>query len=313
MDAKRPPSYSLRQLLYFAAVADAGTIRAAAAQLHIAESAVAAAVSDLERVLGVQLLVRRRAHGVSLTPSGRSTVSLAKALLHQAHELEAEVSGTSKVLTGPLAIGCYPMLGPTVLPRLLSDFSELHPAVIIDFHEDTQDRLHRRLTDGELDIAIMYDLDLPNGLARAELDHRVPYVLLPHDHPRAGAPLDLRQLADQPMVLLEAPPSTNHALLLCAQAGITPPIRYRTGNYETARALVARGLGWSLLLTRPHSQISYEGLGLTPTPLARPVAEPVRAVLAWPDDAELSRRAREFIDFAARKATPSSEEASYKS
>jgi DNA-binding transcriptional LysR family regulator len=294
-----PPSYSLRQLLYFVTVAEAGTIRAAAARLHVAESAVSVALTELERTLRVQLLVRRRAHGVMLTPSGRASLRLAKALLHQAQELEAEVSGVGGVLSGPLAIGCYPMLGPTTLPRLLSEFSALHPAVAIDFQEDTQDRLHRRLADGELDLAIMYDLELPPGLPRAELDRRIPYVLLPADHPMAAAPLDLRDLEREPMVLLDAPPSTNHALHLCTHAGIQPAIRYRTVNYETARALVGRGLGWTLLVTLPHAQMTYEGLALAAARLTFPVPDPVRVVLAWLDDAGLSRRAREFIRFAA--------------
>jgi DNA-binding transcriptional LysR family regulator len=285
-------------MLYFVTVAESGTIHAAAIRLHVAESAVSVALTDLERTLHVQLVVRRRAHGVMLTPSGRTTLQLAKALLHQAHELEAEASGTGGLLTGPLVIGCYPGLGPTTLPRLLSGFSALHPGVAINFHEDTQDRLHRRLADGELDLAIMYDLELPAELPRAELDRRTPYVLLSADHAMATAPLDLRDLEREPMVLLDAPPSSGHALALCAQAGVQPAIRYRTENYETARALVGRGLGWTVLLTLPRTQMTYEGLDLAVTQLRYPVPDPVRVVLAWVDDTGLSRRAREFIRFA---------------
>lgn len=299
VDSARPPSYSLRQLQYFVTVADAGTIRAAAARLHVAESAISVALTDLERTLRVQLMVRRRAHGIMLTPSGRTTLRLAKVLLHQAHELEAEASGSGAALTGPLAIGCYPMLGPTILPRLLAGFSVLHPGVAIDFHEDTQDSLHRRLTDGELDLAIMYDLDLPPALPRAELDRRTPYVLLSAGHAKAGAALDLGDLEEEPMVLLEAPPSSTHALRLCAQAGIRPDIRYRTGHYETARALVGRGLGWTILVTRPHTSTTYEGLPLAVTPVTDPEPDPVRVVLTWLNDTGLSRRAREFIRYAS--------------
>ena len=309
MDPTRPPGYSLRQLQYFVAVAEAGTVRAAAANLHVAESAVSVALTELERILRVQLVVRRRARGVQITPSGRATLRLAKALLHQAHELEVEVSGEGAVLTGPLAIGCYPMLGPTSLPGLLSGFSALHPGVAVDFHEDTQDRLRRGLTNGELDVAIMYDLDLAPELPRAELDRRLPYVLLAADHPLAGTPIDLRQVEHEPMVLLDAPPSSNHALKLCADVGFSPSIRYRTGTYETARALVGRGLGWCLLVTQPRTSVTYEGLAVVPSPLVSPRADPVRVVLAWLDDAGLSRRAREFIRMAVvdrRSGSPAS-------
>lgn len=292
------PSYSLRQLLYFVTVAEAGTIREAAARLHVAESAVSVALTDFEKLLHVQLLVRRRAHGITLTPSGRSALRLARALLKQARELEAEVSGTGDVLTGPLSIGCYPGLGPTTFPRLLAGFSELHPGVDIEFHEDTQDELPRRLADGELDLAILYDLDLPHDLPRTVLESRVPYVLLPAAHPMAGTKVDLRDLAREPMVLLDAPPSSGHALALCAQAGVRPQIGYRTETYETARALVGRGLGWSLLVTFPHTQLTYEGLELGVGELDYPIPDPVRVVVAWRDDAAPGHRAREFIRFA---------------
>ncbi|MFI9387220.1 LysR substrate-binding domain-containing protein [Kutzneria sp. NPDC052558] len=298
MDPSRPPSYSLRQLRYFVAVAESGTIRAAAARLRVAESAVSMSLTELERALRVQLVLRQRARGVQITSSGQAMLRLAKALLHQAHQLEAEVSGAGVVLSGPLSIGCYPMLGPTVLPRLLSGFAELHPGVVVDFHEDTQDRLYRRLADGELDVAIMYDLELPSTLRRAELDDRLPYVLLAADHPLAASPLDLREIEHEPMVLLDAPPSGNHALKLCADAGVRPAVRYRTGTYETARALVGRGLGWALLVTLPRSSITYEGLPVVATPLRRPQPDPVRVVLVWSDGSGLGRRAREFIRFA---------------
>ena len=62
---------NLRQLTYFLAIADAGSITLAAAQLHVSQSAVAATLTQLEATLDVQLCVRRRAHGVQLTAAGR--------------------------------------------------------------------------------------------------------------------------------------------------------------------------------------------------------------------------------------------------
>lgn len=154
----------------------------------------------------------------------------------------------------------------------------------------------------------MYDLELPPELPRAELDRRIPYVLLPADHPLAGAPLDLRELERVPMVLLDAPPSSNHALSVCAQADIRPTIGHRTKNYETARALVGRGLGWTVLVTRPRVQMTYEGRAVVATELKYPVPDPVRVVLVWPDNSALSRRAREFIRYATgEESAPSSD------
>ena len=81
------PGYSLRQLLYFVAVAEKGTVSAASERLRVSPSAVSLAISELERALKVQLCVRRKAHGVTLTVSGTQLLHHARALLRQAREL----------------------------------------------------------------------------------------------------------------------------------------------------------------------------------------------------------------------------------
>jgi DNA-binding transcriptional LysR family regulator len=304
-EAVNSPSYTMRQLQVFVAVEDAGTIRGAAQSLRVSESAIAAALNDLETALDVQLFVRRKAHGVTLTPSGESVLPRARALLAQAAELQAEASGGTGVLTGPLVIGCYPTLGPTILPALLSGFGARHPGVAVDFHEDTQDRLQHRLRRGELDLAILYDLDLFTGLRTVPLASRAPSVLLPSGHPLGSVPrLGLSALASEPMVLLDAPPSSSHALAMCRLAGFSPVIRFRTANFETARALVGRGLGWTLLVQRPHQDLTYEGLPLLVRTPDDPALPAVTVVAAWHGDVRLSRRASAFLAYAQSVELP---------
>lgn len=295
----RPPAYTMRQLFVFVAVAETGTIRAAAERLHVSQSAVSLALTELERGLRTQLCVRRRAHGVQLTPTGERVLLRARALLEQAGDLAAAAAGAEGELTGPLAIGCYSSLGPTLLPRLLYEFNELHPRVTVDFVEDTQDRLEQRLVSGELDLAIVYDLDLSPELRRARMDTRRPAVLLPADHRLVDAPVvALAELAGEPMVLLDAPPSSFHALQMCSQAGFTPHVRFRPRNFETARALVGRGFGWTLLIQRPRLDVTYEGLDVVVRTEVEPPIHEVDILLVWSQDAFLSRAAREFVEFA---------------
>ncbi|MFF0815208.1 LysR substrate-binding domain-containing protein [Rhodococcus sp. NPDC003318] len=301
----KPPAYTMRQLFVFVAVAETGTIRAAADRLHVSQSAVSLALTELERGLRSQLCVRRRAHGVQLTPTGERVLVRARALLEQAGDLAAAAAGAEGELTGPLAIGCYSSLGPTLLPRLLYEFNQQHPRVTVDFVEDNQDRLDGRLTSGELDLAIVYDLDLSPALHRTRMDTRQPAILLPSGHRLADAPvLELAELAEEPMVLLDAPPSSFHALQTCNRAGFTPRIRYRPKNFETARALVGRGLGWTLLIQRPQYDVTYEGLGLVVRHEVNPPIEPVDILLAWSANVLLSKAARAFIDFASADPRP---------
>jgi len=103
----------------------------------------------------------------------------------------------------------------------------------VSFAEDTQDRLQQRLTAAELDLLVVYDLDLSPALARTAIAHRAPFALVAAEHPIAARrEIELAELADEPMVLLDAPPSSAHALGLCADAGFTPRVRFRTGNID---------------------------------------------------------------------------------
>ena len=74
------PGFSLRQLSYLVAIADHGTMTAAAAVCHVSQAAVSVGIIDLERQLGVQLLARHRGHGVTLTEVGAEVVRDARRL-----------------------------------------------------------------------------------------------------------------------------------------------------------------------------------------------------------------------------------------
>ena len=295
------PTYTMRQLAAFVAVAETGTISAAAERLHLSPSALSASLTELERALKVQLCVRRRSFGIQLTRTGEAVLVRARALLQQAGELESDALGTGGSVSGPIAIGCYPALGPTVLPSMIAGFTRENPDAQVEFREDTQNRLQTHLENGELDLAIAYDLDLSPQLRTVPLAIREPLIVLGAEHPlaRSERPIHLPDLAEHPMVLLDAPPSTKHALDVCRAGGFAPKVAYRTANFETARAFVGRGLGWTLLLQRPKIDVTYEGLEVVVKTIASPAVPSVHVVLAWHQNTRLSRVARAFIEFVS--------------
>lgn len=299
------PTFNLRHLVIFIAVAESGSMAVAAERLHMSASAVSSALNDLERHLGVLLMVRMRAKGIRLTPTGERVVEQARLVLHHAAELQHGVGGE---VVGPVRVGCYPSLGPTLLPSLVRAFTVTHPAAIVDLHEGDQNALRRQVDRGELDLALIYTLDIPAEWDIELLLTRRPHVLLHAGHPAAGdaEPLDLAALADEPMVLLDVPPSSGHARSVCAQAGFSPKVAYRTRNYETARSFVGRALGWSLLLQRPHGDVSYEGFPLVARTIGTPPFDAVGVGICWRRGTLLSRPARAFIELA-RQVTPAGE------
>ncbi|HRC12851.1 MAG TPA: LysR family transcriptional regulator, partial [Dermatophilaceae bacterium] len=161
------PAYTLQQLAAFVAVADTGTIAAAAVRLQLSPSAVRASLGDLERALGAQLCVRHRAKGVELTSGGKAVLAKARVVLHEANDLELDVRGEPGQVTGVLHVGCYTTLGPTVLPPLLDAFRRRYPAARIELREDTLDRLRTAVDARDVDVTIAYDIDLPRHWSTA--------------------------------------------------------------------------------------------------------------------------------------------------
>ena len=291
---------SLRQLQHFVAVAERGTISAAAEHLYMSPSALSGSITELERALGTELCVRRRAQGVTLTPVGREVLEKARRLIDDAAELRYLVRGRGTELAGPLGIGCFVTLAPTVLPRLLSEMQSAHPMVTLDFMEGSQDKLHEALLKGDIDAAVMYDMGGLESLDSIVLFEARGYALFGEGHPLAQqATVTLEDLAPEPLVLFDQPPSTNYAMSAFEAHGLVPTIRHRTQGYELTRSIVARGLAYAILVQRPPNKSSYEGLPIVEREVDPPL--PIcPVVLAWPRDARLSPRAQALAELTRR-------------
>lgn len=290
--------YTLRQLEYFVAAAETGTLSGAAARCHVSQAGIALAVTELERSLGVQLLLRRKAKGVTLTPTGQRVLADARALLGQAEELQSTAEASGRQLAGRLRLGCYTVLAPFFVPPLLDTFAAEHPLLRLDVAEDAQPELQRLLLDGAIEVALLYDRGL-----HPDIDHRLigrlrPYVLLSADHRLArDAQICLADLADEPLIRLDLPPLMPGSEVFATGRGTGAAAWYRTPNLELVRCLVGRGLGYAVLVQHPRSEITYDGRRVVALPIADAVPD-VSVVLAHPRGAQLTRRAEALARFS---------------
>lgn len=288
----------LRQLAYFVAIADAGSITLAAAQLHVSQSAVAATLTQLETTLDVQLCVRRRAHGIQLTAAGRMLRDQARDLLYSAEVLERSVSGRTSPLEGAVAIGSPEEMAPTILPPILDALARDHPLIEPTVEIDLEASLYPRLADGELDLAITLDHRLPAELDFVRLRPVTSWVTLPATHSLAGRErLRLEDLASEPWIMLDTEPGRTHATSMFRNAELTPNIAFRSPTFELARALVGRGLGYTLHIHRPAGDMSWEGRPLAVRPLETEL--PIEhTAIAWSRRFRPSPWAQAVIDTA---------------
>lgn len=292
------PDFTLRQLAYLVAAADHGTLSAAAQHLHISSSALSDAITELERSVDARLTIRRRAHGITLTTAGTLIVERARPLLASARELSTSLQGVDGELVGPITIGCYPTLAPTVLPPLLHDFGEAHPRVDLHIREATHDQLEGRIESGEVDVAFVYDTLIPGHPRREKLFSLPAHILLAASDPLAdAADVRLEDVADRDLILLDAPPSSQHTLSMFEARGLTPHIRHRTASYEAVRTLVGRGLGYGILVQRPANAASYEGYPVVMKEIS-PRVEPVGIDVIWSATEDPPERVAALIAFA---------------
>ncbi|GII90660.1 LysR family transcriptional regulator [Sinosporangium siamense] len=291
---------TLRQLELFSALPAHETLASAAAALSMSESALSHAVTELERAVGEQLCIRRKARGFSLTPAGRHVAERARRIIHDADAIAGDLAGADGELRGPAHLGCYTGLGPTIVPPLLDGFPRIHPAVEIAVTVGPNDEILPALESGRLDIAVVYDMDLPPKLQQLPVYRTEVVALLPADHPLAGQPaVELRSLADDPFILLDSVPSTANTYRIFRELGINPRITTSMPTLELVRALVGRGLGYSLVMSRPNqSPVSVEGRHIVERPLS-PRAGKTSVVAVWPEHLALSRRARTLAEYAA--------------
>ena len=97
--------------------------------------------------------------------------------------------------------------------------------------------------------------------------------------------------------MLDLPPSGRHTLDMLQRAGLNPRVAHSTPNFELVRSLVARGLGYSLLVQKPRIDTSYEGLPLVAKPI-HPQFSRESAVILWPRSLQLTDRAKALVEYA---------------
>ncbi|MPY32992.1 LysR family transcriptional regulator [Streptomyces adustus] len=235
----------------FVTVCRAGSLSAAAAELHHTQSAVSRQIAGLERQLGVPLM-ERHARGVRPTPAGEVFWRHALATLNEADRAVRAVRDVRDgVWERPLAIGATPSLAAGIVPEAVRGLLEQAGSLRWSLLPGLSAQLHGRVLAGDLDIAVV--TDAPPGLSadpRVErrflgLDEMV--VVVPLGHPMAGdGPVHIQSLADRTW----AEDNDGSAALLrqhAARAGVSARIDLNAADLPGKLALVATGHAIALI------------------------------------------------------------------
>ena len=207
---------------------------------------------------GLPLIYANRAYG---TPFSLPTAALEKS------------SGRASL--DIVRLGCLNSFGPIFLPGLLTEIQASESEYSVEVIEGDQAQALNAVASQDAEIALVYDRHLPDSVSSTLLAQLQPYILLAAGHPLAAeSKISLAELADEPMILLDAPLSREYFLSHFQAAGIDPKIAMRTSSFELVRSLVGNGLGYAILVTKPANMTSYDGKELA----ARPISDAVEPI-----------------------------------
>ena len=263
-----PTRFTLRQLEYFVAVGETGSVSLAAEKMNVSPPSVSTSIQQLESEFGFQFFVRKHAQGLRLTSGGRQFLVHAKQLLKSAEQLSSFAFDISSTVGGPLHIGCLKTIAPVILPEVRLQFQQRYPEVQVRQTEADQAQLFDRLQSAELDICLTYEIGIASGLQFIPLVDLPTYVMLSPSHRLAGdAGISPEQLTSEPMMLLDLPISNDYFLSAFRNAGLKPLIAERSHDFALVRSMVVNGYGYSLANIRPRGDISPDGKPLKYVPL----------------------------------------------
>lgn len=287
---------TFRQLEYCVAAGEYRSIAEAAERIHVSASSISSAITQVEAELEVALFVRHHAQGLSVTPVGQEVLKHIRNVLDQAMALYDVANNAQHSVRGPLRVGCFTTLAAMLAPELCQGFARAHPGVQVTQIEDHQEGLIERLRHARIDVAITYDLNLAaSDIAFEPLASLPPHVIVSELDPLAYHRVTtLQALATLPMVLLDLPFSRDYFLSLFREAGTTPLIAARSASPEVVRALVANGVGYSLVNVRPRATHSLDGKKIVNVMLSGQ-HRPMQLGLAWARDQKLRHVVEAFM------------------
>jgi DNA-binding transcriptional LysR family regulator len=196
----------LRQIRYFVAACEEGSLSAAAVRLHCTPSGVSQQMSALEARLGTSLLERTR-RGVNPTAAGWRFYNRCLAVLMSVSEAEMELEDFAAGLSGSVSAGFAPGLAKTVLPAALARYTREYPRIDIEIGSGTADALVADTSGGALDFYVGQFVKPQVGLSATPIG-RFPVALISGAR-RGFVPMEPVRLHQVTPLKLSVPSSTH--------------------------------------------------------------------------------------------------------
>jgi DNA-binding transcriptional LysR family regulator len=291
---------NLRRLRILREVAHHGGVGAAAREMHYSASGISQQMAALEHDVGAPVL-ERQGRGIVLTPVGRVLLEHAEILLAAERDAQSAIEQARDTMAVELTVGVFSTVAAGLVPGIVRDLAVHHPEIHLRTRELDPDHAGIELRHGHLDVAFL--IDYPDatepwapGITIIPARYDELYLAVP-----AGrfppAKVRLADLEDQDWVM--SGPSTYYGRAVrsaCRQAGFEIRITHEVDEQATALAMVAAGLGVTLMSDLGRAFLPSTGVDVLD--LTHPLQ---RQLLLAHADASVRRPAiQAFLDSAGR-------------
>lgn len=260
---------TLRQIEYFIATAETGSISLASERVKVSSPSISTAIANLEEELQAKLFIRRHAQGLTLTSAGRQALLQAKIIIDQTEKLYSVTNDVTNQLRGQINVGCMVTLAPMIMPELSKAFTKKYDAITLHQSVGNHDVLLRNIQDGAIDVGLSYDSFVPDFFNFTPLANLPPHLIISEGHAFADRDaVFLEEVASDPLLLLDLPHSREYFFSLFHKRGLTPNIAIRSPHQDVIRTMVANDYGYSIANVAPRSQIALDGKAIKYIPIA---------------------------------------------
>ncbi|MDO3386447.1 LysR family transcriptional regulator [Gilvimarinus sp. SDUM040013] len=239
-----------QQLATFIAVAESGSFSRAAERLYLTQPAISKRIALLEQSVGAKLF-DRIGKKVSLTHAGEVLIPRAKQILILVGEAERAIENLNNRIAGKLSIATSHHIGLHRLPPALQSFSRAYPEVNLDLHFLDSEKALTAVEQGLFDLGVITLPDNPApGICHIPIWRDDLQFVASPNHPLAGQPIDLNNLAEYKAILPDNNTYTTALVESMFQAQhLTLNVDMVTNHLDTIKMMVAIGLGWGVLPT----------------------------------------------------------------
>jgi DNA-binding transcriptional LysR family regulator len=294
---------SLQRYRLLIALADAGSVTAAAHQAGISQPALSQQLRLIERHYGFPLLMRT-GRRVVLTRAARVVVDYARRISRLADESEEAVRQLLELGRGRLAVAATPTPGAYLVPPVLAGFRARHPGVSLHLRVGPARAVEEWVLRGEADVGVIGEVAEPLEALTREIRRDTLVAVMAPSHPLATAGrLDGPALASHQLIVREAASGTRYALeRALAAAGLPLEVLFELGGTDLILQAVAAGLGASVVSELAVAQAPL-GLRIRARRVAGLDLSRYLAVVTHPDAAP-GPAASEFIAWLERGSAP---------